>query len=180
MIRRLAIALMLISPLGFADNIATIASVKPIIMDFGKALKSQLKAAISAGGPVAGIAVCNAQAAGITDASSKLGWEVSRTSLKWRNANNAPSQWEAQQLESFEVQLQSGEKPKKLWAVYEDEKEIRVMKAIMTDKLCLACHGDNLNSEVRQTLKALYPNDQATGFKAGQIRGAFSLQKFKH
>lgn len=179
MIQRLAIALVLVSPLGVADDASTITSVKPIIMEFGQALKSELKAAISAGGPLAGIAVCNAQAGGITEASSKLGWEVSRTSLKWRNESNSPTHWEAQQLESFEAKLKSGVNPQKLWAVYEDEKEIRVMKAIMTDKVCLACHGENLNEEVSQTLKEFYPNDRATGFKAGQLRGAFSLKKIK-
>ena len=49
------------------------------------------------------------------------------------------------------------------------------MKAIPTAALCLSCHGENIPADVDAKLKELYPNDQARGFKEGQLRGAFTL-----
>ena len=49
------------------------------------------------------------------------------------------------------------------------------MKAIPTAQLCLACHGENIDSITRTRLEKLYPDDQAAGYKVGDIRGAFSI-----
>jgi hypothetical protein len=51
------------------------------------------------------------------------------------------------------------------------------MKAIPTAAQCLNCHGESISPEVDAKLKALYPNDQARGFKEGDLRGAFTLAK---
>jgi len=49
------------------------------------------------------------------------------------------------------------------------------MQAIPTQAMCLACHGESLSQELQAVLHERYPEDQATGFKEGDIRGAFSL-----
>ncbi len=50
------------------------------------------------------------------------------------------------------------------------------MKAIPTaEKPCLACHGGKIQIKVTETLDKLYPQDQARGYKAGDIRGAFTI-----
>jgi hypothetical protein len=51
------------------------------------------------------------------------------------------------------------------------------MKAIPTAELCVACHGSDLAPEREAQLDRLYPNDQARGFGADDIRGAFTLSK---
>ena len=173
------LGLLTISPLVLADPAATISEVKPIMMGFGKNLKAELKQAMMSGGPIQGIAICNTQASEIAKQASQTGWAVARTSLKWRNDKNEPDQWEKEQLIEFNRKLKAGESPNKLWSVYEDEKEVRVMKAIMTEGVCLACHGESLMPAVSKKLNELYPNDHATGFIAGDIRGAFSLKKLK-
>ena len=48
---------------------------------------------------------------------------------------------------------------------------------IAADAPCLACHGSKIAPEVSDKLKALYPKDQATGYKTGDIRGAFSIRQ---
>ncbi len=53
----------------------------------------------------------------------------------------------------------------------------RYMKAIPTAEPCLTCHGVNVAEPVKAKLAQLYPQDQATGFKAGDIRGAFTISK---
>ena len=51
----------------------------------------------------------------------------------------------------------------------------RYMKAILTVKPCLICHGQAVDAELRAHLAELYPSDKATGFALGDIRGAFTL-----
>ena len=66
------------------------------------------------------------------------------------------------------------------FAVIDDDqgrKTFRYMKAISTAALCLNCHGETLSPEVAVKIKELYPNDQAHGFKDGDLRGAFTVAK---
>ena len=53
----------------------------------------------------------------------------------------------------------------------------RYMKAIPTDDVCLMCHGRQLPEDLSAELEKLYPNDKATGFSKGDIRGAFTVVK---
>ena len=172
--------LLLLSLTSVADNQQPyVDQAKPVIKSFATALQSELKTAIKTGGPVAGIEVCNTQAPVITKNSQADGWEVRRTSLKWRNPDNKPNQWEQEQMKLFEDKLEKGADAKTLWAVYEDEKQIRVLKAIPTQPVCLTCHGSQLAPSVQKKLDDLYPNDKATGFNIGDLRGAFSLHRYK-
>ena len=57
------------------------------------------------------------------------------------------------------------------------QKSFRYMKAIPTGKVCLNCHGAELKPAVSKELDMLYTDDKARGFKAGDIRGAFTLSK---
>ena len=107
---------------------------------------------------------------------------VGRTSLKVRNSANAADNWELAVLKQFEARKAQGEPADKLefFAVIDDDqgqKTFRYMKAIPTAALCLNCHGETLSPEVDAKLKELYPNDQARGFKEGDLRGAFTLAK---
>jgi len=45
--------------------------------------------------------------------------------------------------------------------------------------MCLKCHGteQDIPDGVKALLKAEYPQDQATGYSAGQIRGAISIRQ---
>ena len=51
------------------------------------------------------------------------------------------------------------------------------MKAIPTGAVCLNCHGTKIAPEVSQALAGLYPEDRATGFNEGDIRGAFVVTR---
>jgi hypothetical protein len=53
------------------------------------------------------------------------------------------------------------------------------MKALPTQELCLACHGTaaHLDKEAVVRLKELYPDDKATGYALGQVRGALTVKK---
>jgi len=145
-------------------------------------LKQELQAGMQGGGPVNAISVCNLSAPGIANTYSvRNGWDVGRTSLKRRNPDNAPDAWERSVLESFEERKRAGEDPAKLehYEVVRQDgvRELRYMKAIPTAQLCLACHGEHVDSITRTRLEKLYPDDQALGYKVGDIRGAFSISQ---
>ena len=153
------------------------------VQKFGATLKEALQQAIQSGGPVNGIAVCHEKAGQIaTDLGQQLGMLVGRTSFKVRNPANAADNWELAVLKQFEARKAQGEPADKLefFAVIDDDqgqKTFRYMKAIPTAALCLNCHGEHIPPEVDAKLKELYPNDQARGFKEGDLRGAFTLAK---
>ncbi len=152
---------------------------------FGKALKAELVAGMQSGGPIAAIGVCNTRAPAIAEAVSlEQGMQLSRVSLKNRNPGNAPNDWQKAVLMNFEERVEMGEDAGGLsWqeTVETDQgKEYRFMKAIPTGGVCLACHGKSLAPEVEAKVAELYPDDKATGFSEGDLRGAFVVVKETH
>ena len=145
-----------------------------------ESLKTELQAAMQSGGPVEAIGVCQAKAGSITAATQRQGWTIRRTSLRVRNPANRPDPWEQQVLQQFESRQAAGEDPRSIehHAIVEQGggKVFRWLKAIPTVEVCVTCHGgENVPAAVVQKIDALYPQDQARGFRVGDIRGAFSV-----
>jgi hypothetical protein len=153
------------------------------IVDFSQALKGQLQAAIKQGGLINAVSVCKSVAPAIAAENSKDGWTLTRTSLRVRNSDNTPDEWELSQLQQFELVNASGLQPadKPIVAsefiVNDGNTQFRYMKAIPAQQLCLGCHGSNIEPEVSTLLSKTYPDDKAVNFALGDIRGAFSLKK---
>lgn len=177
--------LALLSLSSAADNAVPeqdLQEARAVVKSFAGQLQAALKPAMKSGGPVSAIQICNHQAGPIAEAvSAESTWQVSRTALKVRNQSNQADAWELLVLQKFEQRKDSGEDIKTMEfseVIVSNGKSVhRYMKAIPTGGLCLKCHGDQLDQAVSQSLKTLYPNDQAVGFSKGDIRGAFSLQK---
>jgi len=164
-----------------ADDYATeVAASRATVKEYMQTLKQELQAGMQAGGPMNAVSVCNLTAPGIANTYSiRNGWDVGRTSLKTRNPENAPDAWERSVLETFEERKLAGEDPMKM-EYYEvvrqnGTRKLRYMKAIPTAGLCLACHGEQVDSVTKTRLEKLYPHDKATGYKEGDIRGAFTI-----
>ena len=147
------------------------------VKQFSTELKAELIAAIQSGGLNAGVEVCHSKAPKIAERLSTQGWSVARTSLKTRNQENTPDQWETAMLKQFDARFQQGEKAENLVTILSDKNHFRFMKAIPMDQVCLACHGSSIDSNLQKTIQKYYPNDTATGFALEDIRGAFTLQK---
>jgi cytochrome c553 len=155
---------------------------KAAISTFASALQAELKNAMQHGGPVNAIGVCNTTAMPITTkVSLEQGLKLSRVSLRNRNPANAPNDWQREILESFENRKAAGEElPTMAWsevAAIDGKQQFRFMKAIPTGALCLQCHGSDISPEVSARLTELYPGDKATGYAAGEIRGAFVVTR---
>ncbi len=146
------------------------------IKDYAQALKSALTEAMQTGGPQKAVEVCHTEAPEIAARlSQQHDLTISRTSLKPRNTANAPDEWERGVLQTFEQQHADGESIDSLISKTESGSQMRLMKAIPTGELCLTCHGENVAPELQSLIDKHYPDDQATGFSVGDIRGAFSV-----
>lgn len=157
------------------------AEAAKIVQAYASQLKPKLLQALNTGGAVEAIAVCSEQAPAIAQQlSDESGWLLKRVSLKARNRSIAtPDDWERQVLENFDTRRSQGEAAGSLVYAETVENEFRFMKAQPAEGLCLLCHGTVINEDVESALGAYYPDDHATGYSLGDIRGAFSLSKPK-
>lgn len=164
-----------------ADQASLTDEARAMADAFGAQLRQTLLEAIAAGGPVEAIAVCKLQAPGIAAELSTGGWQLRRTALRVRNPDNAPTLREREVLEWMQGQLKGGANPANLTSsrleVEAGNTVFYYMQPIMTAALCLNCHGEELAPEVRKAIRASYPQDRATGFSEGDLRGAFSFTR---
>lgn len=150
-----------------------------LVQQFVGLLKPQLKQAMAEGGPSQAIAVCADRAPGIAKSlSATSGWAVKRVSLNPRNASRAiPDSWEKAVLEEFDRRQRAGEEAASLHFGEVTGGQYRYMQAQGVEPLCLACHGKGLADATVLTLQEYYPDDTATGYSLGQVRGAISLSR---
>ena len=179
--------LLLLSPSLAApqDTEALLAASRETAGQLVQQLGAQLRAELAKGGPEGAVAVCKTIAPELAGRLSRdKGWRVSRVSLKTRNPLiGSPDAWEQRGLEEFDRRVAAGEKAEtlELGEVVEEPagRYYRYMKAIPVQPLCLTCHGtaETIPPDVQQRLRAEYPNDRATGYGAGQVRGAVTVKR---
>lgn len=132
--------------------------------------------------PADAVALCRHLAPTIKNQiEEETGWEVRRVALRVRDPENRPNEDERGVLLAYVVRTAAGQPARLLRTKSIVEREgrryVHVMQAIPTFDTCLVCHGPNLDAEVERAVQKLYPEDQATGYAVGDIRGAFSLYK---
>lgn len=155
---------------------------RAVARDFADRLKGALAKAIEQDGPIGAVEVCHTLAPQLAaEASARTGWRVGRTSLMTRNAANHPDAWEQDVLAKFAARKAAGASLANMesWAIVENngQKQFRYMKAIPTASVCLTCHGNDIDPALRASIDALYPEDRATGYREGDLRGAFTISQ---
>jgi hypothetical protein len=146
---------------------------------FQQELGGALASAIEAGGAASAVGVCATIAPAVAQRlSAESGAQVRRTSLGARNALAMPDAHEARVMRAMaEAPLGADGKPVEAagWTGPAAERRFRYVRAIPTAPMCLSCHGTSIAPDVAAQIRAAYPGDRATGFAAGQMRGAFSI-----
>lgn len=145
-----------------------------ITTDAFRTLSSELKHALQTGGLPKAINYCNLNALGITDSiSTKYNASIKRTSLNFRNVRNKPTEVEKEILTAFQTSYdnQKGLTP----VVKKSEKEMHYYAPILVSQACLKCHGKQENIDQYDLIKNKYPNDLATGYIAGDLRGMWHV-----
>ena len=178
----LALAAALACTPAAATDTDDVAVARGLIKDFAKELQGTLKAAIDEDGFAHAIGVCNVEAKKIADkASEASGWRIGRTAARVRNPLNSPTEIEAEVLEAFAARAAAGESLKAMehTRIVENAEGrfLHFMKAIPTGQVCTACHGTEVEPALLARIRSIYPEDQATGFREGELRGAFTLYK---
>ena len=165
----------------YAESQQTLVNTsRQYVKQYADKLKVELQSSLKSEGAVAAIKHCNSVVPDIARGINEdAAWQIGRTSLKVRNPENTADNWERAVLLQFEKRKKQGEAVNILQYHEIVEKDghstFRYMKAIPTQPVCLTCHGEKISASVADKLKQLYPEDQATGFKIGDIRGAFTV-----
>ena len=123
---------------------------------------------------LAAMGFCSAKAADITkEINKKLPAyaSVRRTALKIRNENNIPDALDIKIMEEYEANIVAKTfLPTNIKLVKEGE-TTRIYKPLVTQGVCLKCHGSKISKEVQNVITANYPNDKAIAFEQGTLRG---------
>ncbi|MBK9031682.1 MAG: DUF3365 domain-containing protein [Myxococcales bacterium] len=139
------------------------------------ALKQQLRTELSKaleGGTPHAIEVCGTAAKTIAERVGVDGLTLGRATRKPRNPANAVAGWQAEALAEFEATAAAGKKLDGAHYVRQlPDGQVRYAEPLVTQALCLKCHGADLEPDVRAALAAAYPDDQATGYADGALRG---------
>lgn len=164
-----------------AGDDAMLEEARKVATSLPPKMLAALQEEINKSGPAGAIPVCKDMAPKMAGkVLQETGWKVRRVSLKVRNeARAVPDEWEKAALEDFDKRAAAGEPPAKLEKGEKVGGEYRYVKALPVQPLCLNCHGsvDQISDAVKAVLKEHYPNDRATGYSEGQIRGAISVRK---
>lgn len=148
-----------------------------IALSAKSALGSQLMQAIAEGGAVHAIDFCNDNAGPIGQRiAAEHDAGVRRVTDRPRNPGNAANADERAYINQASATLARGEQPKP--TVSEHEGQIRAYYPIVTNAMCLQCHGSRDTDIAADTLRALqarYPNDQAWGYGVNELRGIFVI-----
>lgn len=140
--------------------------LKPFKMNLKAALQDGMKA-----GPVEAVGACSTAAPSIAAGLSVDGVVMGRSSHKLRNPENTPPQWLSGSLNRFA----EGEQQGPLVIELEDGR-YGYAEPIATQGMCLTCHGEALAPEISARISEAYPEDQATGFREGDLRGVFWVE----
>lgn len=133
-------------------------------------LVGRLMAAMKTTGPVGAISVCKEAAPAISAAvGEETGVRIGRTSFKLRNPDNAPPTWAEASITARAAEP--------TWFALANG-DLAGLMPIRIMPLCTQCHGDPTQMEeaLRAALTTHYPEDEATGFGVGDLRGWFWVE----
>jgi hypothetical protein len=150
---------------------------KQIAKTTAATLSARLKQKVKEGGIQGAIGYCNVNAYTLTDSISKVNNVIiRRVSENVRNLANRPDTIESNVIAEYEKQIKakSALKP----TVVEVDGKARFMAPIVLQPMCLNCHGTpvkHINKNDLANIRELYPDDEAINYKAGDLRGIWSI-----
>ncbi len=137
---------------------------------FASEMIGELMAALDSDDPTAGITVCGANAPAIAaHLAEDYGVQIGRTSQKLRNPANIPPQWAEQVVADVVGQPTYLAGP---------NGEFGALLPIRLKAECQMCHGapEEIDVAIQAALAEHYPDDAATGFAEGDLRGWFWIE----
>ena len=162
--------LALVSIAGFGPQRVEEEDPLKVALTLKKQLGTRLKHKLQEKGPADAIEYCSERALPITArVGDGMGWTLKRITDKPRNASNQATPEELVLLAAMRSDLESGH----LEPFYRLGEA--VYQPLLVEAPCLLCHGEHLANDVREALVKRYPDDAATGYRLGQLRGAIKV-----
>jgi hypothetical protein len=150
-----------------------------IIAEASGKLIAALTEAIAKDGAAAAISVCSERAPAIAAEVGKAhGVTLRRATEKPRNPQNAATPAEKILLAAFAADMQQKKAPQPQTVTQSDGSTTFHAPIVMANPLCIQCHGTTDRDIAPGTLAALqklYPNDKATGYQLGELRGLWTV-----
>lgn len=177
--KRLVMMGLLLAAPALANGVDPAERSRALANRFQSELMTALQGAIAQKGVAGAVGACTviapAVAARLSDESDAV---VRRTALRTRNPAARADAQETAVLQDLAAAPMTDGKPREIsgWVRSGSKESFRYMRAIPTGPLCLSCHGANIAPDVAAAIASAYPDDKATGFVAGELRGAFSIQ----
>ena len=160
-------------PAGKSEAIPDGEILKNYAVEAQQFLGSQLKQKIAEGGPENALEFCNINAIPLTDSiSKKYKVTIKRVSDQYWNPDNAANPSELAVITTYKAMLAAGKMPKGFL------KDGHYYSPIVTNSMCLQCHGTpgkEMTEQTHKKIKSLYPQDKATGYGVDELRGIFSI-----
>ena len=154
---------------------STISRADLLIVSMQDSLLRQLHSKLAQGGPALAFGSCHVDTTDLTYRIARAeGIAAGVTSGRLRDPTNKPKGWAADI-----VAAHTGRKAHDVKGFAVDLGDrIGVLRPMVQTKTCASCHGtlDELSPTVRRLIAERYPNDRATGFVEGEIRGWFWVE----
>ncbi len=140
-------------------------------------LGKNLMGTIQKKGTLEALEFCNVKAYPLTDSMAVVhNASIKRVSDKPRNQKNKANSEELEYIKTFKTLVASEKEISPI--VKETEDDVHVYYPIVTNTMCLQCHGKpetNIKTNVLKTLTLLYPEDKAKGYSENQVRGIWNV-----
>jgi len=148
-------------------------------------LSGQLMGAMAKGGPTHAIDFCSTRALGLTSAvgsSNRVG--LQRVTHAARNPANLANPLEQELIARFQAEMRAGTNlppvpPAPVIRTNASGARVFYAPIVLSNPLCLQCHGApgrEIASATAEAIGQKYPQDRATGFRMGDLRGLWKVE----
>ncbi|MEQ1851856.1 MAG: DUF3365 domain-containing protein [Chthoniobacteraceae bacterium] len=176
---RILLALLLGGTSVLADTPNLEAEGKRLTAEAFALLSKNLAEAIAKGGAPGAIGFCSEKALPLTaSVGADSGATLRRVSHKARNPKNKADATEVEVLNAFREALKAGKPPQPQMRKQADRSESFFAPIVLVNPLCLKCHGapgTDIDADTTAALRKRYPQDEATGFTLGELRGMWRV-----
>jgi hypothetical protein len=163
------------APIPPATEAVVVALGSEAAQELASSLIGRLQAVLAEEGAAGAVAFCSAEGLPLTaEASREAGFDIKRTSSRIRNPANAPDLLERAALDHFEATQASGDSlPARFVQRLPGGEGYRYYQPLRVQPFCVQCHGpaDEQAEGVPDVLAEHYPDDEASGYSAGEFRG---------
>ncbi len=169
----------LVVPLATEVKFEALTRGKAIVSETFSLLSSNLQSAIQQGGVSNALPYCSLAASPLTSGmAQKHGVTIRRVTHKPRNPADRADDLELVVLKQFQAALATTNPPPPVVTNFNEATATFFAPIVLNNELCLKCHGQpgtEVAPENLAVIQRLYPGDEATGFKLGDLRGAWRV-----